>query len=134
MSDEHALKTLHARMQEFHETIQEMLAFKGGRITGFTDEQLQAAHREIADDVRSFSIKDHRNWPKEEDCGPGFGELDHYKLLHPVAFAGLDMPLACENIFAPLVPRPENAEGVDVLAKRAREFLEVVIAGLQVAK
>ena len=55
-------------------------------------------------------------------------------LLAYIALAGLDMPLACENIFAPLVPRPEKPEGVDALAKRAREFLEVIIAGLQVAK
>lgn len=85
-----------------------------------------------AAEVRSFCIKDHRNWPKDEDCGPGFGEIDHYKLLHPVAFTGLTMPLACENIFAPLVPRPDKPEGVDALAKRAREFLEVVVAGLQI--
>jgi sugar phosphate isomerase/epimerase len=84
-----------------------------------------------ASEVRSFCIKDHRNWPKSEDCGPGFGEIDHYKLLHPVAFTGLTMPLACENIFAPLVPRPDKPEGVDDLAKRAREFLEVVTTGLQ---
>ena len=84
-----------------------------------------------ATEVRSFCIKDHRNWPKSEDCGPGFGEIDHYKLLHPVAFTGLVMPLACENIFAPLVPRPDKPEGVDALAKRAREFLEVVTTGLQ---
>jgi sugar phosphate isomerase/epimerase len=84
-----------------------------------------------ADEVRSFCIKDHRNWPKSEDCGPGFGEIDHYKLLAPAALTGLTMPLACENIFAPLVPRPEAPEGVDALAKRAREFVEVVTAGLQ---
>ena len=73
-----------------------------------------------ADEVRSFCIKDHRNWPKDEDCGPGFGEIDHYRLLHPVAFTGLTMPLCCENIFAPLVPRPDKPEGVDDLAARAR--------------
>jgi sugar phosphate isomerase/epimerase len=84
-----------------------------------------------AAEVRSFCIKDHRNWPKDEDCGPGFGEIDHYKLLHPVAFTGLTMPLACENIFAPLLPRPNKPDGVDLLAKRAREFLEVVTRGLQ---
>ena len=83
-----------------------------------------------AAEVRSFCIKDHRNWPKSEDCGPGFGEIDHYKLLHPVAFTGLTMSLSCENIFAPLVARPDKPEGVDALAKRSREFLEVVIAGL----
>jgi len=61
----------------------------------------------------------------------GFGEIDHYKLLHAVAFTGLKMPLCCENIFAPLVPRPTDPAQVDALARRAREFLEVVIQGLQ---
>lgn len=90
--------------------------------------------KKCADEVRSFCIKDHRNFPKDEDCGPGYGEIDHYKLLHAVAFTGLTMPLCCENIFAPLLPRPEKPEGVDLLAKRAREFLEMVIAGLHRAR
>ncbi len=85
-----------------------------------------------ADQVRSFCIKDHRLWPRSQDCGPGFGEIDHYRLLHQVAFTGRDFPLCCENIFAPLVARPTTPEGVDTLARRAREFLEVVIQGLQV--
>jgi sugar phosphate isomerase/epimerase len=82
-------------------------------------------------DIRAFAIKDHRNWPKDEDCGPGFGEIDHYRLLTPVARTGLKMPLACENIFEPLVERPTAAEGVDALARRAREFLETVTRGVQ---
>lgn len=81
--------------------------------------------------VRSFCIKDHRNWPKDQDCGPGFGEIDHYRLLEPVAFTGLKMPLAYENIFAPLMPRPDKPEEIDALARRAREYLQTVIAGLQ---
>ena len=84
-----------------------------------------------ADEVRSFCIKDHRIFPKDGDCGPGLGEIDHYKLLHPVAFTGLKMPLCCENIFAPSLPRPTTPEGVDALAKRAREFLELVTQGIQ---
>jgi sugar phosphate isomerase/epimerase len=80
--------------------------------------------------VRSFCIKDHRDFPKDEDCGPGYGEIDHYRLLHAVAWTGLAMPLCCENIFAPLVPRPDKPEGVDALASRAREFLETIVAGL----
>jgi sugar phosphate isomerase/epimerase len=87
--------------------------------------------RKCAEEVRSFCIKDHRLFPKDEDCGPGFGEIDHYKLLAPVAFTGRTMPLCCENIFAPVVPRPTGPEGIDVLARRAREFLEIVVAGLQ---
>ncbi|WP_197442587.1 sugar phosphate isomerase/epimerase family protein [Lignipirellula cremea] len=87
--------------------------------------------QKCAAEVRSFCIKDHRNWPKDQDCGPGLGEIDHYRLLHPVAFTGRAMPLACENIFAPLSARPTEPEGVDQLARRARLFLETVIAGLQ---
>ena len=86
---------------------------------------------ECAKDVRSFCIKDKRHFPKNEDCGPGFGEVDHYKLLSMVAFTGRTIPLCCENIFAPLLPRPTNPEGIDALARRAREFLDVVIRGLQ---
>jgi sugar phosphate isomerase/epimerase len=55
-------------------------------------------------DIRAFAIKDHRNFPKDEDCGIGFGEIDHYTLLTPVMRTGLTIPLACENIFEPLVP------------------------------
>ena len=87
-----------------------------------------------ADVVHSFCMKDHRNWPKDQDCGPGWGEIDHYRLLHPVAWTGRKPPLCCENIFKPLVPRPAKPEGVDALAKTVREYLETVIAGLQAAK
>jgi sugar phosphate isomerase/epimerase len=85
-----------------------------------------------ADEVRSFCIKDHRDFPPpHQDCGPGLGEIDHYRLLHPVAFTGRAMPLCCENIFAPRIPRPTQPEGVDALARRAREYLELVIRGVQ---
>jgi sugar phosphate isomerase/epimerase len=87
--------------------------------------------RNCSAEVRSFCIKDHRLVPKDEDCGPGLGEIDHYQLLQPVAFTGRPLPLCCENIFAPLLPRPTKPEGVDALARRAREFLETVIQGLQ---
>ena len=96
-----------------------------------TPDRIYADLRACANQVHSFCIKDHREFPRDQDCGPGFGEIDHYRLLHEVAFTGLTMPLCCENIFAPVVPRPENPEGVDALARRAREFLEVVIAGVQ---
>lgn len=84
-------------------------------------------------DVRTFAIKDHRRTPKNQDCGPGFGEIDHYKLLTPVLDTGLTIPLVCENIFAPLLSRPREPEGVDALARRAREYLETVVAGLGAA-
>jgi hypothetical protein len=47
-----------------------------------------------------------------------------------VAFTGLEMPLCCENIFAPKL-KAKSADDLDALARRAREFLELVIAALQ---
>ncbi len=82
-----------------------------------------------AESIRSFCIKDHRMFPVDQDCGPGLGEIDHYRLLHNVAFTGRPMPLCCENIFAPKL-RPTRPEDLDGLARRAREFLETVIQGL----
>jgi sugar phosphate isomerase/epimerase len=105
--------------------------YDAGNVMDYLDLDPIPDIKTCAAEVRSFCIKDHRNFPKDEDCGPGFGEIDHYKLLHPVAFAGLTMPLCCENLSAPLLPRPAEPQGVDALAKRAREFLEVVISGLQ---
>ena len=87
---------------------------------------IQMCYRDIA----AFTIKDHRLTPKDQDCGPGLGEIDHYKLLAPVAQTGRDLPLLCENIFEPLLPRPKTPEGIDSLARRAREFLETVTRGL----
>lgn len=87
-----------------------------------------------ADVVHSFCMKDHRNWPEDRDCGPGWGEIDHYRLLHPVAWTGRRMPLCCENIFEPLVPRPGKPEGIDTLARRVRKYLETVTTGLRAAK
>lgn len=84
-----------------------------------------------ADVVHSFCIKDHRNWPVDQDCGPGFGEIDHYRLLAPVAWTGRAMPLCFENIFAPLMARPSDADGVDALARLARQYVQAVVDGLQ---
>jgi len=105
--------------------------FDAGNVMDYLHIDPIADLRKCVDEVRGFCIKDHRMAPKDEDCGPGLGEIDHYKLLQQVAHTGLTMPLCCENIFAPLLPRPDKPEGVDVLARRAREFLELVIAGLQ---
>jgi sugar phosphate isomerase/epimerase len=104
--------------------------YDAGNVLDYLNVQPLDDVRTCADQIYSFCIKDHRNFPKDEDCGPGLGEIDHYKLLHTVAFTGRVIPLCCENISAPLVPRPKNPEGVDALARRAREYLETVIAGL----
>jgi sugar phosphate isomerase/epimerase len=111
--------------------------YDAGNVMDYLQEKVDpiADFKKCADEVRSFCIKDHRNFPravdKGQDCGPGFGQIDHWKLLHPIAFTGRTMPLCCENISAPFVPRPKEPEGVDALARRAREYLEVVIQGVQ---
>ncbi len=107
-----------------------MVNYDAGNVMDYLDVDPIPDIKKCAAEVRSFCIKDHRNHLEDRDCGPGLGEIDHYRLLEPVAFMGLKMPLCCENIFAPLVPRPRSPEGVDALARRAREFLEIVTQGL----
>jgi len=79
--------------------------------------------------IHSFCIKDHRMFPVNQDCGPGFGEIDHYRLLANVSQTEREMPLCCENISAPRI-RATTPEEIDSLARRAREFLDAVIRGL----
>ena len=105
--------------------------YDAGNVMDYLDLDPIPDIRKCATEIRSFCVKDHRNWPKDQDCGPGFGEIDHYRLFEPVAFTGLTMPLAYENIFAPLLPPPKIPTEIDLLARRAREFLETVIDGLQ---
>ena len=79
--------------------------YDAGNVLDYLDKDPIPDIKKCADEVRSFCIKDHRNWPKDEDCGPGFGEIDHYKLLHPVAFTGRAMPLGVrEHLRAALAP------------------------------
>jgi sugar phosphate isomerase/epimerase len=106
--------------------------YDAGNVMDYTNGKVNPLEdiKTCAELIRSFCIKDHRMFPVDQDCGPGLGEIDHYRLLANVAFTGLDMPLRCENIFAPRI-RPKSAEEIDALARRAREFLELVIAGLQ---
>lgn len=87
------------------------ICYDAGNVLDYENQDPIADIRTCWSEIRAFAIKDHRNWPKDQDCGPGFGEIDHYKLLQPVMRTGLTIPLACENIFEPLVPRPGTAEG-----------------------
>jgi len=115
----------------FDEGIQ--MCYDAGNNMGYVGDDPIADIRHCWQFVRAFAIKDIRMSPKREACGPGLGEIDHYKLLLPVANTGLKIPLCCETLWAPLVPRPEAPEGVDDLARRAREYLELVTRGLKEA-
>jgi sugar phosphate isomerase/epimerase len=105
--------------------------YDAGNVMDYLDVDPLPDIKKCADTVRRFCLKDHRNWPKDEDCAPGFGQIDHYQLLAPVAKTGLTIPLCFENIFAPAVPRPQEPEAIDRFARRAREFMETVLAGLE---
>jgi len=107
------------------------ICYDAGNVLDYNNDDPIADIQTCWQEIRAFAIKDHRNTPQDEDCGPGFGEIDHYKLLAPVMKTGLTMPLAFENIFEPLVPRPLDPIGVDRLARRSREYIESVLAGLR---
>ncbi len=105
--------------------------YDAGNVMDYLNVDPLADIAKCRDEVYSFCMKDHRNWPKDEDCAPGLGQIDHYRLLYSVAFQGRAIPLCCENIAWPLLPRPQTAEAIDEQAGRTRLFLETVIAGLQ---
>lgn len=105
--------------------------YDAGNVMDYTKGQVDPLKdiKTCAELIRSFCIKDHRMFPVNQDCGPGLGEIDHYRLLDNVAFTGRELPLCCENISAPRI-RPTKSEEIDALARRAREFLEIVIRGI----
>jgi sugar phosphate isomerase/epimerase len=106
--------------------------YDAGNVMDYTKGQVNPLEdlKSCVDLVHSFCIKDHRLFPVNQDCGPGLGEIDHYRLLAQVASTGRDIPLCCENISAPRV-KPTTPEEIDALARRAREFLELVVRGLE---
>lgn len=109
-----------------------LVNYDAGNVMDYTKGQVDPLEdiQSCAELIRSFCIKDHRMFPTSEDCGPGLGEIDHYRLLSNVAQSGRKMPLCCENLSAPGL-RASSPEEVDALARRAREFLELVIRGLK---
>jgi sugar phosphate isomerase/epimerase len=107
------------------------MCYDAGNNMGYVGDDPIADIRHCWQFVRAFAIKDIRMKPARSACGPGLGEIDHYQLLLPVARTGLKIPLSCETLWAPFMPRPEQPEAIDALARRAREFLEIVTTGVQ---
>jgi len=106
------------------------MCYDAGNVLDYERNDPIADIRLCVDEIRSFCIKDHRDTPKDQDCGPGYGEIDHYKLFLPMMRTGRTIPLAFENVFEPLVPRPADPDRVDILNRRARQYIETVLAGL----
>ncbi len=107
--------------------------YDAGNVMDYTKGQVNPLDdiKTCANLIHSFCIKDHRLFPINQDCGPGLGEIDHYRLLANVSHTGRDMPLCCENISAPKI-RATAPEELDLLAHRAREFLQIVIRGIMI--
>ena len=102
-----------------------------GNVWGYMNVDANLDFQKCAAVTRGFAIKDIRAWAgKRSACGPGFGQTDHYAMLGAVASNGGKIPLCCETVTEPLVARPETPEAVEVVARRAREFLDTVVRGI----
>src|SRR5262245_38808006 len=49
--------------------------YDAGNVMDYLNIDPIADIQKCAGEIRSFCIKDHRNFPKDEDCGPGLGEI-----------------------------------------------------------
>jgi sugar phosphate isomerase/epimerase len=107
------------------------ICYDAGNVLDYENADPVADLRECVGQVRAFALKDHRNWPRDEDCAPGLGEIDHYRLLAQVMDTEWTMPLAFENVSEPLRERPERPEIIDGQMLRARQYVETVLAGLR---
>ena len=112
-----------------------VLFYDAGNTWGYTNVDANIDFPKCASITRGFAIKDFRLYASQRmACGPGFGQTDHYAMLGLVANNGGKIPLACETVSEPLVPRPETPEAVEELAKRARLFLESVVRGVSAVR
>ncbi|MBI3208869.1 MAG: TIM barrel protein [Candidatus Solibacter usitatus] len=115
-----------------HESVR--LFYDAGNVWWYTGEDANIDFAACGAEARGFAIKDFRAAGKlRATCGPGFGQTDHYKMLSRIARAGGKIPLAFENISQPFTARPNTPEDVDALARRAREYMETVVAGVHAA-
>lgn len=108
-----------------------LMSYDAGNVFWYLEEDPIEDIQTCADLVRGFCLKDGRSWPSKTTGGPGYGEIDHYRLMQPIAFTGLTIPLTYENIYPPYLGGPESAEQVDEWARQARLYMENVIKGIQ---
>ena len=106
--------------------------YDAGNVMDYLDVDPIPDLRACADEVRSFCIKDHRNFPARPGLRPG---LRRDRPLQAAAPGRLHRPhdarCAARTSSPRCCPGPRKPDGVDALARRAREFLEIVTKGLQ---
>ena len=109
--------------------------YDAGNTWWYPNVDANADFTKCASMTRGFAIKDFRVYGGQRaTCGPGYGQTDHYAMLGAVANNGGKIPLCCENISEPFVPRPTTPEAVDTLARRAKDFLDAVVRGVTVTR
>ena len=111
-----------------------VLFYDAGNTWWYANVDANLDFRKCASMARGFAIKDFRSYAGQRGAGgPGFGQTDHYEMIGAVVNNGGKIPLACETVTEPLLPRPETPEGVEELARRARQFLESVVRAVTAA-
>jgi sugar phosphate isomerase/epimerase len=108
-----------------------LMSYDAGNVFWYLEEDPIEDIQTCADLVRGFCLKDGRSWPAKTTGGPGYGEIDHYRLMQPIAFTGLTIPLTYENIYPPYLGGPESAKQVDEWARQALLYMENVVKGIQ---
>src|SRR5687767_4738164 len=108
-----------------------VLFYDAGNTWWYDNADANADFAKCASITRGFAIKDFRAFDgRRATCGAGYGQTDHYAMLGSVVRNGGRIPLCCENIAEPFVPRQDSPEAVESLARRSREFLDTVVRGV----
>lgn len=107
------------------------MSYDAGNVFWYLEADAIQDIRTCAGLIRGFCIKDGRSYPRKTTGGPGYGEIDHYRLFSPVAFTGQTITVAYEHIHPAYIGQPSSAEQVDQWARHAREYMENIIRGLQ---
>jgi sugar phosphate isomerase/epimerase len=119
------------RLERYPDDANVKLSYDAGNVFWYLEVDPIPDIQTCADLIRAFCLKDGRSWPNKTTNGPGYGEIDHYRLFAPVAFTGHTITLAYENIYPPYLGGPQSPEQVDRWARLSREYMENVIKGIQ---
>lgn len=107
-----------------------LMSYDAGNVVWYLGEDPIADIQTCADKIRAFCIKDARTWPDKAICGPGYGEIDHHRLLAAVAFNAEPIVLTYENVYPPYANQADDPDKIDEYARQARNYVENVIRGL----
>ncbi|MGM0506895.1 MAG: sugar phosphate isomerase/epimerase family protein [Bacteroidota bacterium] len=109
-----------------------VMTYDAGNVHWYLDINPLRDIESCADWIHGFTLKDARYYPEKTTCGPGFGEIDHYRLMAPVAFKSREIILGYENIYPAYVGSPNApVEEINAWARLSQVFMKNVIAAIQ---